>query len=545
MFTRLPSWRVMDHWRLVRLHPHHRRQQQPMPIWTARRHCGCTTAIGIDIASIQLGATPPAAATLRGRVEHVRVRGKLAFIHLRQPPFHSIQVVAVGAGMARQVKDLTPESIVDVTGAVVPAEKPVTSVSCTNYELHAERIHVVSKADTPLPFPIKDCHTKLDTRLNHRVVDLRTPLMASMLRIVSAICQCFREKLLARGFLEIHTPKLIGTASEGGSAVFSLDYFDQRGYLAQSPQLYKQMALMGDAMRVFEIAPVFRAEKSLTHRHLTEFVGLDAELVIGESYTEVLDVLEATVCGMIEHVQTQHSALVQQAQKSLAELDAAESSNTSPTTSERSPPPTAIVCEVAEETIARYQLTTSDATATEGNAAVASLDRYHGRVGGGRPRVLRLAFCDAVQMLLDHNVISQPVTDFTLPQERRLGELVRERYGVDVYIVDQFPTSARPFYTMPHPCKADVTCSFDMYLRGEEICSGAQRVHDPALLLQNMQRLQVDAAQMTDYVSAFRYGAWPHGGFGLGLERIALFLLGARDIRQVSLFPRDPKRLAP
>ncbi|RNF09792.1 putative aspartyl-tRNA synthetase [Trypanosoma rangeli] len=526
---------------------------------TPQPHCrGYTTTAGVNIATILRGTSSSSSSSvsssaaavacetmrMRGRVEAARVRGKLAFIHLRQPPFHSIQVVASGTAIVRQVKDLTPESIIDVTGTLVPVERPVTSVSCSNYELHAERVEVVSKAATPLPFPIRDCYTKLDTRLNHRVVDLRTPLMTSVLRVVSAVCQSFRDQLLAREFVEVHTPKMLGAASESGSAVFTLDYFGQPGYLAQSPQLYKQMVLMGDAMRVFEVGPVFRAEKSLTHRHLTEFVGLDAELVIERSYTEVLDVLESTVCGMVDHLQGDCAALMRRAREALAEADAATLA-----WNEGKEEEAPIVCELSGETLAAFGVSMHD-TAEE---ALLSTDYYHGRVGGDsaqgqgarRPKVLRLAFDDAVRLLLDHGVTDQPLTDFTLLQERRLGELVRQRYGVDVYVVDQFPAAARPFYTLPHPHKAELTCGFDMYLRGEEICSGAQRIHDVTLLLQNMERFGVDAAGVKDYVDAFRYGAWPHGGFGLGLERIALFLVCAKDIRQISLFPRDPKRLTP
>lgn len=539
-----------------------------------RHHHDCSRAPLVDIASVQNGPTSSPSlvpVTIRGRVKNSRIRGKLAFIQVRQPPFDSIQVVASGAEIARQVKTITPESIVDVTGTIVRAERPVTSVSCSNYELHAERVDVVSKAESPLPFPINDCHTKLDTRLNHRVIDMRTSLMAAVPRVVSTIAQSFRSQLLSRDFVEIHTPKLVATASEGGSAVFALDYFGRPAYLAQSPQLYKQMALMGDAMRVFEIGPVFRAEKSLTHRHLTEFIGLDAEFVIRHSVTEVMDVLETVVCGMIDELQGEHAALVRRAQEALNELDVAGDDNDAVTKRQgdceqdgeenmslkgmkREDRKRAIVCEVSEETLAAYNPLMTDTA-----ELLLSTDRYHGRVGGGGSgsggdrnnktshsrRVLRLAFDDAVRLLVDHDGTPQSLTDFTLPQERRLGELVRERYGVDVYVVDEFPAAARPFYTMPHPRKAGLTCGFDMYLRGEEICSGAQRIHDPALLLRNMERLRVDGERLKDYVDALRYGAWPHGGFGIGLERIVCFLLGARDVRQISLFPRDPKRLTP
>ncbi|PBJ76312.1 aspartyl-tRNA synthetase [Trypanosoma cruzi cruzi] len=177
--------------------------------WVLQRHCsGSFTATAVGRATIRQGislssltsleaAAAKPATRIRGRLETTRIRGKIAFIHLRQPPCHSIQVVASAADIVRRVKELTPESIIDATGTLVPAERPVTSASCKNYELHAERVDVVSRAATPLPFPIKDCNTRLDTRLNHRVMDMRTPLTASVLRLVSAhvracLCLCSR-----------------------------------------------------------------------------------------------------------------------------------------------------------------------------------------------------------------------------------------------------------------------------------------------------------------------------------------------------------------
>ncbi|SCU69726.1 aspartyl-tRNA synthetase, putative [Trypanosoma equiperdum] len=522
-------------------------------------HRWCCSATGkppmVGVAAIQRGALQSAAsARVRGRVENFRVRGKLAFIQLRQPPSHSIQVVAAGAEISHRVKELTPESIVDVIGVIKPTERPATSVSCSNYELHATSIEVVSKAAVPLPFPLHDQNAKLDTRLNNRYIDMRTPLAVAMIRLVSAAAQSFRTQLLSRDFVELHTPKIIGTASEGGSALFSLDYFGRQAFLAQSPQLYKQMAIMGDGMRVFEIGPVFRAEKSLTHRHLTEFTGLDAEFTVDEFYTELLDVLESILCGMIWKLQTENAEWISQARAALMELDSAEDCGTVVPRRED------IVCEVAEEIIAMYNIRFDDAASRIAPSVPTepSEDRYHARIGISGPKVLRMTFRDALQLIRDNDhqhagrqqeVVGESdeevVVDFNLNQERALGELIRLRYGVDLYVVDQFPLAARPFYTMPHPSEEGVACGFDMYLRGEEICSGGQRIHDVAQLIHSMEQRRMEAAHMRDYVDSFRYGAWPHGGFGLGLERIVLFLLGARDIRRVSLFPRDPRRLAP
>jgi aspartyl-tRNA synthetase len=198
---------------------------------------------------------------------------------------------------------------VDVEGVVTIPKEPIAACSQSEIELQVRSIHCISRAEE-LPFQVADAarseqeiqeaeasgdlkaSVSQDTRLNGRYIDLRTPANQSIFRVQSAVCQLFREILLSEGFQEIHTPKMIAGASEGGAAVFKFDYMGREGCLAQSPQLYKQMAICADQERVFEIGPVFRAELSYTHRHLTEFVGLDMEMAIQEHYYEVMDVLD-------------------------------------------------------------------------------------------------------------------------------------------------------------------------------------------------------------------------------------------------------------
>ncbi|GET88339.1 aspartyl-tRNA synthetase, putative [Leishmania tarentolae] len=547
---------------------------------TTRGGCGrraCLTAHGISIASLRAAFSGSCGkngcvregdeVTIRARLERIRGRGKLAFLHLRQPPLESVQAVCEGKDLTQQAKGITPESIVDATGVLRRAATPVQSTTCQEWELQVTALQVVSQAATPLPFPYHDTNTKLDTRLNHRVMDLRTEQMVATSRLVSALGQSFRNELLARDFIEVHTPKLLGTASEGGSNVFGVDYFERKAYLAQSPQLHKQMLLMGDAMRVFEVGPVFRAERSLTHRHLTEFVGLDGELVINDSHTEVLDVLEPVICAVLAHLTQKHGDLVKVVRKQQQERGEAWKGGDGgdPHCSTGAEPPRYcshdcapcdVCCEVALECMESLGITT-DASPTMRTPfkTSAHVDPYHARVGGDGSgcRVLRMSFANASQLLAScggSEVMAGctlPIEDFTLPQERRLGQLIKERYGVDLYVIDSFPSSARPFYTMPADASMPEgpTRSYDMYLRGEEICSGAQRIHQRELLEQRLLAKKVDKVSVKDYVDSFRYGAWPHGGFGLGLERIALFFLGLNDIRQVSLFPRDPKRISP
>lgn len=553
----------------------------PLPLGTLIRD------VSKNIASTEVAACPTAAVgpgatvTMRGRVQACRVKGKLGFLLLRQPPYSdTIQVVirdassnepsatttsaaAASTLLLPVARTLTPESIVEITGTLASSDRPITSATCMDLELHATDLRVISLAETPLPFPLKDVNTKLDTRLDHRIMDLRTVTTSAIVQLVSVANRVFRDVLAAQQFVEIHTPKLLGTPSEGGSAVFELGYFDKRAFLAQSPQLYKQMMLMGDAMRVFEVGPVFRAEKSLTHRHLTEFVGLDAEMVVQQSYTEVLDVLEMTLVSMVDALEAEVQ-LVNRVQEARAAADPSFVR------------PQPIVARVPKDILDKFQFgqdqhlnpintTTTTVNNNHNNLSSSSVDPYGARVSSLHSPfpVLRLTFANAMQMLVDAKEISEALDDFSVAMERALGKLIKARYGVDVYIVDQFPVSARPFYTGLILEEGETsaasaageegwkvspqtrTRSYDMYLRGEEICSGAQRIHDPKLLEYRMRQCNVDVSLIRDYVNSFRYGAWPHGGFGLGLERIVMFFLDAQDIRQVSLFPRDPKRITP
>lgn len=207
------------------------------------------------------------------------------------------------------IQKISPESIVDIEGVLKKIEKPVESCSLKNIEISIQKLFVVSRANNTLPFQMIDAsrnenlmsqsgtekegeiYVSLKTRLDNRVMDLRTPASQAIFRVQSRICQFYREYLTEENFIEIHTPKIIGGTSEGGTQVFTLDYFGKKACLAQSPQLYKQMMIMGDFDRVFEIGHVFRAENAHTHRHLCEFIGLDGEMAIKESYMEVLQVI--------------------------------------------------------------------------------------------------------------------------------------------------------------------------------------------------------------------------------------------------------------
>ncbi|EKD18052.1 uncharacterized protein L3040_004048 [Drepanopeziza brunnea f. sp. 'multigermtubi'] len=327
-------------------------------------------------------------------------------------------------------------------------------------------------------------------RLNSRIVDLRTGPAQAIFRIQSGICNLFRTYLDDRGFIEIHTPKLQGGATESGASVFEVNYFGRPGFLAQSPQLAKQMAIAADFERVYEVGPVFRAEDSNTPRHLTEYTGLDLEMALEEHYHEALDIID----GMFKNL---WKGIYERYQK---EID--------------------LISEFYPQERVMWLEETP-----------------------------RIKFKDGVQLLIEDGWVDEDgnppkeTEDLATRAEIRLGAIVREKYKTDYYILDKFPASARPFYTMPDPDDNTYTNSFDIFMRGQEILSGGQRIHDAKFLEKNLKTKGIHPDTMIEYLEGFRWGAPPHAGCGIGLERLTYLFLNLGNIRLASLFPRDPKSL--
>mmetsp|Transcript_21163 Transcript_21163/g.65080 ORF Transcript_21163/g.65080 Transcript_21163/m.65080 type:complete len:299 (-) Transcript_21163:180-1076(-) len=296
----------------------------------------------------------------------------------------------------------------------------------------------------------------------------------------------------AADFVEIHSPKLIAGESESGAGVFTTDYFGETACLAQSPQLYKQLAVAGDLGGVYEVGPVFRAENSNTRRHLCEFTGLDFEMPIVAHYGEAIAVGHATFKRIFDGLERDHADLL---------------------------------------------------------AAVRAQFPSDPPVVGDAPLVL--PFAEACDALRAAGRDIGAADDLSGADELALGALVKETHGVDFFVVDRYPSAIRPFYTMPCADDPAASNSYDFFLRGQEICSGAQRVHDPALLHASLaaKGLDADASDLSkslkSYLEAFDHGAPPHAGCGFGLERVVFLYLGLDNIRKASLFPRDPKRCAP
>ncbi|KAA0038775.1 hypothetical protein IC582_007161 [Cucumis melo] len=446
---------------------------------------------------------------LRGRIQTIRAVGKkMAFLVVREKGFTvqcvlSEQPELVSRQMVKYVDGLSRESIVDVEGVVSVPNVAIKGAS-QQVEIQVRKVYCISKAMPTLPINIEDAarseaeiekalqageqlvRVNQDTRLNYRVLDMRTPANQGIFRIQCQVSTMFRQFLLDEDFVEIHTPKLIGGSSEGGASVFRLDYKGQPACLAQSPQLHKQMAICGDFGRVFEIGPVFRAEDSYTHRHLCEFTGLDVEMEIKTHYSEVMDIVDRLFVAMFD-------SLNERCKKALEAVD----------------------------------------------------KQYPFEPLKYLRKTLRLTFEEGIQMLKDAGVEIDPLGDLNTEAERKLGQLVLEKYGTEFYILHRYPLAVRPFYTMPCYDNPTYSNSFDVFIRGEEIISGAQRVHVPEFLAERAQACGIDVKTIETYIDSFRYGAPPHGGFGVGLERVVMLFCGLNNIRKTSLFPRDPQRIAP
>ncbi|ORX37091.1 hypothetical protein BD324DRAFT_579856 [Kockovaella imperatae] len=385
--------------------------------------------------------------------------------------------------MMKWVQKIPLESLVQVGGIISNPLEPVQSTSIHTFEIKVDSLYLLQRA-TGVPFPVaREDSEPMHKRLENRVMDLRHPSNHAIFKIRSRFLNSFRKSMEKHHFLEIQTPKLQAAATESGAQVFKVDYFGRDAFLAQSPQLAKQMAISADFDRVYEIGPVFRAEDSNTHRHLTEYTGLDLEMMIKQEYHEIVDIVLDTLRSGLEAISAMRHEI--QVVRQLWPGDDLEISDSIPV----------------------------------------------------------ISFEQGIQMLRDAGEPDIPVEDLSTPHEIKLGELVKGKYHTDLFVLDKFPTSARPFYTHLDPSNPSKTNSFDIFLRGQEICTGGQRISDPSQLRKAMSKAGIDERSMKEYLHAFDWGIAPHAGVGLGLERIIFLALNLGDVRYASLFPRDPKSL--
>jgi aspartyl-tRNA synthetase len=427
-----------------------------------------------------LGSHLDSTVELRGWVHTIRDQKSMQFLVLRDESGLAQLVLSKEdppSELNEAISALTPESAVTVTGLAVADER----VKLGGLEIQLASLTVSSPAEPELPVAPDSA---LDKRIDWRYLDLRRPDRRLIFEVQSTVEHAMREHWREQGFIEIHTPKTMGSASESGAELFKLDYFDRTAYLAQSPQFYKQMAMAGGFGKVFEIGPVFRANPSFTSRHDTEFTSVDVEISWIDSHEDVMAFEERWLAHVLSVVAREHGEQI---------------------------------------------------TSTFGV-----------EVGAPTLPFPRITLADAKALLAEHGHDAPgPEHDLDPPSERALSAIVAERSGSEFVFVCDYPTSVRPFYHMRHEDKPTLTKSFDLLWRGIELTTGAQREHRHAQLLAQAREKQVEVDSIQYYLDFFRYGAPPHGGFGFGLTRLLMQMLGQENVREVTFLYRGPHRLEP
>lgn len=413
-----------------------------------------------------------------GWLEDVRDLGGIAFHILRQAG-GTLQVT-VKSDQPEALRALTAvsrESVVAVRGTVQPNEKVRNG-----FEILPSAFKVLSEAAKPLPLGVVDrVGAEMDTRLDNRFLDLRKEEVRAVFRLKSHVAAGLREYMASQGFVETSTPKVISAGAEGGATLFRVDYFGKPAYLAQSPQLYKQILMATGLDRVYELAPAFRAELSDTVRHIAEFLSFDAEMAYIRSQEEVLQVLEGAVSYALAYLH-EHAD---------RELEILGVDPPVPAT-----PVPRVTYEAAREALAREGVDIPDGE------------------------------------------------DLDTEAEKVLGQAMA-RDGHDLFFVIEYPAAIKPFYIMVKDDDPEFSHSFDLEYQGDEMASGGQREHRTDQIVTRMQRQGLSPDDFEFYLKAFRYGMPPHGGWGFGLDRFVWKIAGLGNVREAILFPRDRSRLVP
>ncbi len=418
--------------------------------------------------------------TIRGWAQAVRDQKRMQFVIVRDES--GLAQVVLGkedppSELNEQVSMLTVESAVTVTGTVVADER----VKLGGLELRLEHLQVDSLAEPELPIAPDSA---LDKRIDWRYLDLRRPERRLIFEVQTTAEHAMREFWRDHGFIEIHTPKFMGSASESGAELFKVEYFERTAYLAQSPQFYKQMAMAAGFGRVFEIGPVFRANPSFTSRHDTEFTSVDMEISWIDSHEDVMAMQERWLAHVIAAVKDVHGEQIEKTFET----------------------------ELIVPAVPFPRVTLGEAKALLG-------ERGHEAPG--------------------------PEHDLDPPSERALSVIVKEKHGNEFAFVTDYPTSVRPFYHMRYADRPTVTKSFDLLWRGIELTTGAQREHRYEQLLAQAAEKHVETGPIQYYLDFFRFGAPPHGGFGFGLTRLLMQMLNQENVREVTFLYRGPHRLEP
>ncbi len=410
---------------------------------------------------------------IAGWIHEIRDLGKVKFLLLRDQT-GIVQITAkknsVDEKLFQNLK-LNREDVVEIIGSVVEMKNAPGGI-----EVIPKSMNILSRVENKLPVdPTEKLFSELDTRLDYRYLDLRRSKIRAIFDIVSEIPKAFREKVIEMGFQEIKPPCIVASATEGGTNLFPIIYFEREAFLSQSPQLYKQMAVVGGMEKVFMLTPAFRAEKHNTTYHLNEVLQMDVEMGFADHY-DAMKALEEVAIHIIKRVKEQ--------------------------------------------------------CARQLEALGVSLDV---------PEKAKWYTYDEVVDILQKEFEFEWGSDLSREHEDYLWKHSKN----DLVMIYEWPTLSRAFYSMPNEKDERKCNSYDLLFKGTEISSGAQRIHVPEILINQLKKRDLDPLKFEHYINAFRYGAPPHAGWSIGLERFAMKMCNVNNIREVSLFPRDRTRLTP
>ena len=417
--------------------------------------------------------------TVKGWVQDTRNLGGISFVVLRDR-YGTIQLTLPKKKIEPELFDklttLPRETVVAVTGEVKASNQTELGL-----ELIPSACEVYSEAGVPLPMGVIDkVNVEMDTRLNNRFMDLRKPEIRAIFELKSMMVNLISDAMQANGFINVNTPKIVASGAEGGATLFKLDYFGKDAYLAQSPQLYKQMLMSTGLDRIYEIGPAFRAEHSNTNRHVTEFMSFDGEMSWIDNMGDVMRMIEKIINHVLE-------GLKEKGAKQLTIL---------------------------------------------GKDVVIPKAPYP-----------VLTYAECISMLKKTGFEIKDGDDLGTEGEKAIGDIMSEK-GQDLYWIAEYPEAEKPFYIMEKD-GTPYSFSFDLDYKGQEISSGGQREHRYDVLVERIRKKGLDPESFTFYTDAFKYGMPPHGGWGIGIERLLVKMLDLPNIRESILFPRDLSRLSP
>jgi len=421
---------------------------------------------------------------IQGWLQTLRDQKKIQFLIIRDRT-GTAQVAFWKANdpeLAEVISGLGTESALTIMGTVI--DNPVVKLG--GLELQLEELEINSAAQSPMPFePFGDTLPAIDFRMDWRYLDLRRADNLFLFTVQTTVEHAMREYWLQNNFMEIHSPKIVSSPSESGAELFEMIYFDRKAYLAQSPQFYKQMAMAAGFERVFEIGPVFRADPSFTSRHMTEFTGIDMEMSWVDSHEDVMAFTERWLQYVYQQVQEKHGEEIQQR----------------------------LGVQLVVPGVPFPRITMEEAY--------------------------------AVLKQIGYTLPPEKKGDLDPGGERAMGDYVRQKYNSDLFFLTNWPIAVRPFYHMRLDDRPDLTRSFDLIAGGLEIATGAQREHRYDVLVKQAVEKGLRQEPIQFYLDFFRYGCPSHGGFGLGLSRLMMVLLGINNIRETVFIFRGPTRLQP